>query len=418
MSKELIKMLIEFSVANFLSFKDQVTFTMIASKDNALNNNFVSIGNDNILKTTALYGANASGKTNLFKILDIVSNMIKHSNFNSPNVMLPIIPFKLSKEMVDKPSFFEIKFMVNGIRYLYGFSADKQNVYEEYLIYYPNGRPVKIFNRSNICEFVFNLKDEKFLNDIKNKNSCNKFFLATATNWNYDKTKDAYDFLTNSLEVIMSYEKIKSYSYEKYDNDNNKELEKFALKFLKKTDFNICGYKVYLENKDENNTSSSSICEYYIPYMPIYNIKTKHIIDNNLYEFDILEESLGTQVVFSLIPVIKDALDNGKILVIDEFDKSLHPFIIKYIVEIFNDKEVNKNNAQLIFNTHDTNLLDLELLRRDQIWFAEKNIKDGACSIYPLDDFSVRKNENVLKGYLLGRYGAIPFLNNNFDDLK
>ena len=152
--------------------------------------------------------------------------------------------------------------------------------------------------------------------------------------------------------------------------------------------------------------------------MPIYNIKTKHIIDNNLYEFDILEESLGTQVVFSLIPVIKDALDNGKILVIDEFDKSLHPFIIKYIVEIFNDKEVNKNNAQLIFNTHDTNLLDLELLRRDQIWFAEKNIKDGACSIYPLDDFSVRKNENVLKGYLLGRYGAIPFLNNNFDDLK
>lgn len=125
-------MLIEFSVANFLSFKDKVTFTMVASKDNVLNNNFVHIGNDNILKTTALYGANASGKTNLFKILDIVSNMIEYSNFNSPNVMLPIIPFKLSKEMLDKPSFFEIKFIVKGIRYLYGFSADKQNIYEEY----------------------------------------------------------------------------------------------------------------------------------------------------------------------------------------------------------------------------------------------------------------------------------------------
>ena len=111
----------------------------------------------------------------------------------------------------------------------------------------------------------------------------------------------------------------------------------------------------------------------------------------------------------------KDVLDNGKVLIYDEFDKSLHPFIVKYLVEIFNNPEVNKNGAQLIFNTHDTNLLNLEILRRDQIWFAEKNPDDGSSAIYPLDDFSVRKLENVEKGYLLGRYGAIPFLTNNFD---
>ena len=151
---------------------------------------------------------------------------------------------------------------------------------------------------------------------------------------------------------------------------------------------------------------------------PMYKVNTKHIVNGDEYEFDISEESLGTQVIFSYIPVLKDVLDNGKVLIIDEFDKSLHPFIVKYIVEIFNDLEINKKGAQLIFNTHDTNLLDLELLRRDQIWFTEKNSEDGSTTIYPLDDFSVRKTENVEKGYLLGRYGAIPFLENNFDSLK
>ena len=111
-------------------------------------------------------------------------------------------------------------------------------------------------------------------------------------------------------------------------------------------------------------------------------------------------------------------LDTGKVLIIDELDKSLHPYIVKYIVEIFNDSDVNKNNAQLIFNTNDTNLLDLELLRRDQIWFTEKNPNTGESSLYALDDFSVRKSENVEKGYLLGRYGAVPFITTNFADFN
>lgn len=129
----------------------------------------------------------------------------------------------------------------------------------------------------------------------------------------------------------------------------------------------------------------------------------------------LMKNHLEHRLYFLFIPVLKDVLDNGKVLIYDEFDKSLHPFIVKYLVEIFNNPEVNKNGAQLIFNTHDTNLLNLEILRRDQIWFAEKNPDDGSSAIYPLDDFSVRKLENVEKGYLLGRYGAIPFLTNNFD---
>lgn len=410
-------MLIEFSISNFLSFKNKNTFTMLASSDNTLNDNYVTVGNDKVLKITALYGANASGKTNLFKALAMVSGMIKNSNFMAPNMFMPIVPFKLDDKTLKEPTEFEIKFLVNNIRYLYGFKADLKNVYEEYLTYYPNGRPVKIFSREEVNKYTFNSSDEKILNDIKEKNTSNKFFISTATTWNYDKTKPAYEFLTEKLGVVLSYEQLNNYSYNMYYNDKDKKLENFALNFLEKADFNVKGYNITAEKMTEDmiKTMPDIVKPFFPLDAPVYKVNTTHIIKNKKYEFDISEESLGTQVVFSFIPVLKDVLDNGKILIVDEFDKSLHPFIVKYIVEVFNDSEINKNGAQLIFNTHDTNLLDLEILRRDQIWFAEKNEEDGSSIIYPLDDFSVRKTENVEKGYLLGRYGAIPFIQNNFN---
>lgn len=410
-------MLLEFSITNFLSFKEKNTFSMIASKDKEHDDNYVSVGNDNILKSTAIYGANASGKSNLFKIIALISSMIMRSNIYSPNVKLPIIPFKLDKETVNSPSEFEIKFLVDSIRYIYGFKADSDNIYEESLFYYPNGRPVKIFERKNIDEYSFNASDEKKLNDIKEKNTHNKFFLSTATNWNYEKTIPAFNFLTETLGVVLSYDQLNNYSYNRYCHDENTELESFALNFLEKADFNISGYNVVEEKITEDKLiGMPDIVRTFVKVdSSIYKINTKHIINGNEFILDITEESMGTQVVFSFIPVLKDVLDNGKVLIIDEFDKSLHPFIVKYFVEIFNDVDLNKNNAQLIFNTHDTNLLDLEILRRDQIWFIEKSNIDAASTAYPLDDFSVRKTENVEKGYLLGRYGAIPFLNNNID---
>lgn len=410
-------MLIEFSVTNFLSFKDKNTFTMLASSDKSLNDNYVSIGNDDILKMTAIYGANASGKTNLFKVLATVSNIIKNSNYVDPNYSLPIVPFKLDEQTAKQPSEFEIKFIVNETRYLYGFKADCKKIYEEYLTYYPNGRPVKIFSREKVSKYDFNRNDEKLLNDIKGKNSDNKFFIATATSWNYEKTKDAYNFITEKIGVVLSNDQLHDYSYNQYYSDKDNNLEKFALNFLRKADINIKGYRV-IEGKLKEDIFNSlpDFAKTIFPVgTPMYKVNTKHIINNKEFELDITEESLGTQVVFTFIPVLKDVIENKKVLIVDEFDKSLHPFIVKYIVEIFNDPTINTNGAQLIFNTHDTNLLNLDILRRDQIWFAEKNYKDESTSIYPLDDFSVRKTENIEKGYLLGRYGAIPFITNDFN---
>lgn len=407
-------MILEFSVKNFLSFKEKVTFSMIANSNKELNDNYVEIGGNKVLKSAAIYGANASGKSNLFKILTLVVLMLRSSNSVDINAKLPLIPFKLDKGSVNKPSEFEIKFILDETRYVYGFIADKDKIYDEYLYYYPNGRETKIFDRTNINEYSYTQKDEKILREIETKNAQNKFFLATATNWNFDKTKAAYNFLTNGIGTCNNLEILKNMAYKMYET-NPDYLKDFAIDFLQKADFNIEDYQIsQIDVPGEFLTAIPEFITKTLPDKPkAYQVLFKHKNSDNYLSID--EESLGTQMIFAFIPFLADSLKNKKVLIIDELDKSLHPFLVQYIVEIFNDAEINKNGSQLIFNTHDTNLLDLNILRRDQIWFTEKNSETGESDLYSLSDFSVRKQENVEKGYMLGRYVAVPFIKNDFN---
>ncbi len=407
-------MILEFSVKNFLSFKEKVTFSMIANSNKELNDNYVEIGGNKVLKSAAIYGANASGKSNLFKILTLVVLMLWSSNSVDINAKLPLIPFKLDKGSVNKPSEFEIKFILDETRYVYGFIADKDKIYDEYLYYYPNGRETKIFDRTNINEYSYTQKDEKILREIEAKNAQNKFFLATATNWNFDKTKAAYNFLTNGIGTCNNLEILKNMAYKMYET-NPDYLKDFAIDFLQKADFNIEDYQIsQIDVPGEFLTAIPEFITKTLPDKPkAYQVLFKHKNSDNYLSID--EESLGTQMIFAFIPFLADSLKNKKVLIIDELDKSLHSFLVQYIVEIFNDAEINKNGSQLIFNTHDTNLLDLNILRRDQIWFTEKNSETGESDLYSLSDFSVRKQENVEKGYMLGRYGAVPFIKNDFN---
>ena len=405
-------MILEFSIANYLSFKDKVTFSMIANSSKGLDDNYIIVSEKKVLKTSAIYGGNASGKSNLFKILMTVVYMLKNSNNIDINGKLPLIPFKFDDDYLDKPSEFEIKFVINDIRYVYGFVADVNKIYDEYLYFYPNGRETKIFDRTNVNDYSFPQKDEKNLKEIETKNASNKFFLATATNWNFEKTKPVYEFLTNNIVTCTNLEELKAMSFNAY-MENKDSLKTFAIDFLKKTDFNIEDYKI----------SKIYIPKELLTAIPelltmnerpkAYQVLFKHKGSKNFLSLE--EESLGTQIVFAFIPFIADTLKNKKVLVIDELDKSLHPYLVQYIVEIFNNSEFNKNGSQLIFNTHDTNLLDLNILRRDQIWFTEKNKENGVSDLYSLSDFSVRKQENVEKGYMLGRYGAVPFIKNDYN---
>lgn len=409
-------MILEFSIANFLSFKDKVTFSMFANSTSGLDENYIISNGRKILKTAAIYGANASGKTNLFRILTLVISMLRSSNNVNINAKLPIYPFKFNEDTINMPSEFEIKFIVDDVRYVYGFVADTNKIYEEYLYYYPNGRETKIFDRTKTNQYSFPQKDERILNDIASKNAHNKFFIATATNWNYEKTKIPYKFLSSDINTFNNLSGLRDLALREYLK-NNKELKDFALDFLKKADFNIEDYKV-LET-DVPDDVLAAIPDFIKVGMnlkekpKVFTALFKH--KNSYVELSYEEESMGTQIIFCFIPFIMDALNNKRVVVVDELDKSLHPYLVEMIVQMFNDSDINKNGAQLIFNTHDTNLLKLNILRRDQIWLTEKDDNNGISDLYPLSDFSVRKTENVERGYMLGRYGAVPFIKNDFN---
>ena len=201
------------------------------------------------------------------------------------------------------------------------------------------------------------------------------------------------------------------YAFNKYEKDEDGSQKKFTINLLKQADILIKDF-----NFEVKEIEPSNIIAFNNP-INISNVKisTLHEIENEdgnktHFELDLHEESLGTQSLFFFSPVLKEAFEKGKVIIIDEIDRSLHPLLVEFIIKLFHNSEINKNNAQLIFNTHDTNLLSLNNFRRDQIWFTEKEPKKGTTDLYPLDDFSVRKTENIQKGYLNGRYGAIPFL--------
>ena len=411
-------MIIEFSIKNFCSFKEKTTFSMKASSDKIHNENILVIGNERLLKTAAIYGANASGKTNLLKTISMVSNVIRFSNNYSIDSKLPIVPFMFDDNTINGPSEFEIKFIVDNIRYEYSFIADSSRIYEESLNYYPNGRISNIFKRVKDKPYNFNSKDKNLalLKMIENATPENKFFLSTATNFNYDKTRVAYDFIANKIGVIADPNHLQGYSFEQYSK-NEGNLKNFALNFLKKADFTINDYDIVKEklNKEQKMLLPLEIKNLIPEDVPFYSAKTKHKHYDKEYKLNIEEESAGTQAIFTLIPILKDVFDNKKVLFFDELDRSLHPELLKLLVNMFHSPKINKNGAQLIFNTHDTNLLNLEIFRRDQIWFTEKCRDSGQTILYPLDDYKVRKDENIEKGYIMGVFGAIPFIETDID---
>ncbi len=417
-------MLVEFSVKNFMSFKDKITFSMEAATGTENEENIISIPNINerILKSTAIYGANASGKTNLIKAFTAAILMVRKSNNRQVGEkLMEMEPFAFDEKSKKEPCEFEFVFYANEMKYIYGFIADKEKVYEEYLYQYFTAKPTRIFERTNVNEYKFLQADEGKLNAIKTQNIDNKLFLATATAWNYDKTKEPYLWFAKNIDTYSGGMLLNDFVVESYSKDEGEELKKFTLKLLNEADIVIKDFSVEIEERDVDSNMLMLLKNFNIPSPMLpqkqrdVKIRMTHEVTNDEenmknYELNLNNESSGTQILFSFAPILKDVFENGKILVIDEIERSLHPSLVEMIIKFFHNPKINKGNAQLIFNTHDTNLLSLDIFRRDQIWFAEKDPKKGATDLYPLDDFSVRKNENIQKGYLNGRYGAIPFV--------
>ena len=413
-------MLLQLRVKNYRSIKDEIVFSMIPNADTSHNSNVIDDGY-RALRTAAIYGANASGKSNLITAFTAILLAVRYSNTRNPNDTIPMmVPFKFSTNTNSSPCEFEIVFVTDNTKYVYGFSADAKKVYEEYLIAYYTQRPTPIFKRTNVTEYEYTSKGTKdFLKSIEQFNSENKFFLATATAWNYEQTRPAYDWISNMIDTYDDMLQFQPVTVDALLNNDNNDYQIFTLNLLKQADINITKYDVQTMELPDIPFQMNSIPGLVKVTPPNEKNLLVQVYMFHEYENDgktmedslnLIDESLGTKQLFSFTGPLKTTLEKGRTMIIDELDKSLHPFIVRYLVDIFNDPDINTNGAQLIFTTHDTYQLSLEVFRRDQIYFTEKNHDNGSTDVYSLSDYSVRKDENVQKGYLNGRYGAIPYV--------
>ncbi|MBS4995822.1 MAG: ATP-binding protein [Roseburia sp.] len=415
-------MLVQFTVENFLSIRDKVYLSLEPSKDSEHPENLITKGDYKAVNSVAIYGANASGKSSLFKAITVALIMIRNSNTVQVTDKLPMTPFKFDFESRNKPTSFEFTFIAkDGRKYIYGFSATTEKVVEEYLYCYNTSKPTLLFDLNENEKPKFNRAYKVKLEAAYQMNTANKLFLATATTWNVECTKSPFEWLAESIDTFTDVMELGGVAFEKYRTDENRKYIEFTKNLLKQADINISSIEV-----DAKEVMGGPALPFQIVVQgkiippnegKHYDVEitTGHtVVDENgektEFSLTLQEESIGTQLLFFYGPLLKDAFEKGKTIVLDEIDKSMHPSLVKFIMNLFRDPDVNKNGAQLIVTTHETGILSLDMFRRDQIYFTEKDSKSGVTDLYSLDEFSVRKTENIEKGYLMGRYGAIPFL--------
>jgi AAA15 family ATPase/GTPase len=420
-------MLLEFSVTNYLSFKEKTTLSLSATaiKEHVATNIFPS-GRYNLLKGAILYGANASGKSNFVKAMSTMRRLVLQSFEQSSIDELDITPFLLNTETETAPSSFEVVFLIDGIRYRYGFEVDDHSVLSEWLFDTPKQaeRPLFIREKDGI-EVMTKVFPEG--RDLEERTRDNALFLSVADQFNGRISKQIMRWFHHFITISgLSHERYKDITFNMLENKHTQHL---LLDFYKKVDLGFDDITVSkapfdpreLPNDLPENLLKQIITDledsYRIDIKTVhkkYNAKNKAV--GNV-EFDMRsQESSGSNKLFNISGPVFDVLNDGGTLVVDELDASLHPLLTLAITRLFNSSEFNRNNAQLIFATHDTNLLNYGNYRRDQIYFVEKN-KYGVSEMYSLVEYkeegkTIRKDRSFEKDYIEGRYGAIPFIGN------
>ncbi len=432
-------MLLQFSIKNYKSFKEKAVLSLIASnydKDIREEENvfYDEKFNLRILKSAVIYGANASGKSKLLEALGFMKYfVISSSKETQIGDEIDIEPFKLSSESEQLPSEFEVIFTHNNIIYRYGFEVTKTKVISEWLYYKKNLKEVELFYRDeqNFETHSRNFTKGKMV--IKEKLIReNALLISVASQFNDEISINIIDWF-NDFKTISGLREsgFRGFTLNKTEDPNYK---KKILNLLEAADLGITDIILQtLEVEDLPKDLPDEIRNKIIKDLKedksrkllgdIFTVhkkydENKNITDTINFSLD-SEESSGTRKFFALTGPILDVLENGYTLFVDELDSKLHPNLVCKIVSLFNSSEINKKNAQLIFNTHDTNLLDSRLFRRDQIWFTNKD-RYGESILYSLADFKsskVKKIENFEYNYIKGKYGAVPFLG-HFDELN
>ena len=438
-------MLIEFTVRNYRSFRDEQSWTLTADPETPFADTAADMpltdvpkSDEQVLPSAVLYGPNASGKTNVLRAIDAMQDLVLYSANSSQrgDAIQGVEPFQFDPATRNAPTMFEAVLIEDGVRYQYGFEATRTEITEEWLFAYPKGEAQKWFERTGndadgaTIEFGSPFRGQKSV--IQQATRPNALFLSTAIQLNNDQVAPVYDWFKKCLKpelgtYIKYYDTIQFLSLDlgksrvlemmaqadlgidgvEIDELSAKQHEEIQMRLPKGL---VTGFRTLDHSADLRKTKNAS---YSHPGQAMKRVRLQYKGDEGVNSsIELSEESQGTQRYFALAGPVLEALDKGRVLVVDELDSSLHPMMVRAIVQFFHDPETNPNGAQLLFNTHDTTLLDADLFRRDQIWFTEK-FNDGATRLYSLLDFEEppdEKAQNLARRYLQGRYGAIPIL--------
>jgi energy-coupling factor transporter ATP-binding protein EcfA2 len=410
-------MLLEFRIRNYRSIRDEIVVSFVASKDKKLaDTHLASTGIKSlphVLRSAVVYGPNASGKSTLLQALFFMRAVVAESaTIMQPGQTFNVQPFRLDTEYAKQPTEFEITFLLDGVRHQYGFRLTPERIVDEWLLVYRAAKPQQWFSRSfdektqsSVYEFSTHLTGPRKL--WQETTRPNALFLSTAAQLNSELLGPIFRWLVDQPVYLgAGLSPLPDSTTELLQTDVGKRAVR---DFLTSADISISdvvsvsrpGFHQQIMIGPDGPKFSREEREL---LMPQFVHKTEH----GSASFELHEESQGTQRLYALAAPVLDVLKNGRLLIVDELDSSLHPLLVRRLVNMFHNPELNSHGAQLLFSTHDTSLLDRTVFRRDQIWFTEKD-RDQATRLYPLSDFGPRETEAWEKGYLIGRYGAVPF---------
>lgn len=414
-------MLVEFRVKNFRSLRDEQVLSLVSSTDKTLRDtNTIETGiraAPTLLRSAVVYGANASGKSNLIKALQYMRGVVVESAIViQPGQTFSVQPFRLDGDSAGQPTEFEITFLLDAVRYQYGFAMTAQRIVSEYLLVYKASKPQRWFERyfdreqgKDVYDFGTGLKGAKSL--WEGATRPNSLFLSMAAQLNSESLRPVFDWFLNQLVIF---------------NEKSQLGPQFSIQMLKQPDGrkDICDFlssaDISIADIDVETRKVPGQAVHFDLMAGKTEVRSEEVEEDRLHfhhvtekgkaVFDLMDESHGTRNLLYLAGPVLDILNRGLTLIVDELDTSLHTLLVRELVRLFHRPEINTGGAQLIFTTHDTSLLDApDLFRRDQVWFVEKD-RDQASELVGLSEFSPRKNEALERGYLMGRYGGVPFL--------
>lgn len=395
-------MLLNFTVENYRSFRNAVSLRMEATSIKELRSSIITKDEYKLLPVAVIYGANSSGKSNVLKAMAAMGSIVMSSSKLNPDENLYYEPFMLDTESRNKPTSFEVVFLAGQAMYRYGFSYDRRHIISEYLFTTSFGKHVEkqLFIRAE-DEYEISEKDFEEGVGLDSKTLDNRLFLTVAAQFNGKVSLQVMRWFSR-FNAINGLESSGYQGMTLRMLTENLKGARETLQFFRDTQLGLKNIKV--ENEPDAVTFT------------VHNVRDdngKVVRDEEFLES--VMESEGSKKMIEISGPIFDTLLNGKILMIDELDAKLHPILTRHIVKLFMNPEVNRKGSQLIFNTHDTNLLNVQYLRRDQIWFTEKDRHDST-DLYSLVEFidsegrKVRNDSSFEKDYINGRYGAIPFI--------